>query len=116
ITDSMDLREPSAKMNAAIAPYATQQGSRAVVNIGEANFKCGNSTGYVMANTLHLTALTGAGATMWFVYQMGGYQTSDPGQAGFAFYVLNTMFETLKLDPVWEAKAAKETRDLTGAV
>jgi hypothetical protein len=116
IIGSMDLREPSAKMNAAIAPYAAQQQSIAQANIGEVNFRCGNSTGYVLANTLRIRAANGGGVVMWFVYQMGGYQTSDPEQAGLAFYVLNTMFETLKPNPEWEARVAREVQDLTGSV
>jgi hypothetical protein len=116
ITESMDLRGPTTQMNKAIAPYAAQQRSAAQASIGEVTFRCGNSAGYVLANTLFARPAAGPGVTMWFVYQLGGYQTSDPQQAGLAFYVLNTMFETFKTNPEWEARVSKEVQDLTGAV
>jgi len=116
ITDASDLREATAHMNAVIQPYAVQQRSIAQANVGEAAFRCGASAGYVMANTFYAKPAAGPGATMWFVYQMGGYQVSDPQQAGLAYYVLNTMLETFKLNPQWEARVARELQDVTGAV
>ena len=114
INGVMDLREATARMNAIIAPYALQQRVPAQASIGEATFACGGSVGYVLANTLY-TGQPG-GLEGWSVYQLSGYVVSDPQQAGLAFYVLNTMFETFKTNPQWEARVAREVQDLTGAV
>jgi hypothetical protein len=114
ITGVMDLREATARMNAIIAPYALQQRVPAQASIGEATFACGGSVGYVLANTLY-TGQPG-GLEGWSVYQLSGYVVSDPQQAGLAFYVLNTMFETFRTNPQWEARVAREVQDLTGAV
>ena len=116
ITALMELKTATDQMNAAIAPYAAQQRTESKASIGEASFQCGSSSGYVLANTLYARPAVGSGAMMWFVYQLGGFQVSDPQQTGLAFYVLNTMFETFKSNPQWEARVAKEVQDLTGAV
>jgi hypothetical protein len=114
VTGSLDLRDASARMNAAIAPYAAQQRTVAQASIGEVSFRCGSAVGYVLANTMYVQAAGGPAG--WGIYQLSGYQVSDPAQAGLAFYVLNTMFETLKTNPQWEARVAREVQDLTGAV
>jgi hypothetical protein len=116
ITEALDLRSATEQMNAAIRPFAASQRTDSQANIGEANFRCGNSVGYVMANTLYAKPAAGPGAVLWFVYQLGGFVVSDPQQAGLAFYVLNTMFETFKINPQWEARFAKEVQDVTGTV
>jgi hypothetical protein len=116
ITDTSDLRDATAQMNTLIQPFAVQQRSVAQANVGESAFRCGASAGYVMANTFYARPAAGPGATMWFVYQMGGYQVSDPQQAGLAYYVLNTMLETLKLNPEWEAQESRKVQDVTGTV
>jgi hypothetical protein len=114
IASVMDLAEATARMNAAIAPYARQQGVPTQVSIGEASFRCGDSAGYVLANTLYTSPPGGPAG--WAVYSLSGYIVSDPEQAGLAFYVLNTMIETYRTNPQWEARAAREVQDLTGAV
>jgi hypothetical protein len=113
ITSAMDLNQPTAQMNAAIAPYSVQMRVQAQVSIGETNFRCGGTSGYVLANTLYTNPGTAPG---WGVYQLAGYQVSDPAQAGLAFYVMNTMLETLRTNPQWQARVAREVQDLTGAV
>jgi hypothetical protein len=116
ITDISDLRDATARMNAMIQPYAMQTRSMSQANVGEATFRCGSSVGYVMANTFYIRPAVGPGTTMWFVYYLGGYQVSDPQQAGLAYYVLNTMIESFKLNPQWEARNERDVQDVTGAV
>jgi hypothetical protein len=116
ITDASDLREATAQMNAVLQPFARQQQSVARASVGEASFRCGGSAGYVMANTLYAQAAGGSGVTMWWVYQLGGYQVSDPQQAGLAYYVFNTLLETLKVNPQWEAQVAREVQGVTASV
>lgn len=116
ITEALDLREATEQMNATIRPFAARQRMASQASIGEATFRCGNSAGYVMASTVYTKPAVGAGAVLWFVYQLGGFQVSDPEQAGLAFYVLNTMLETYQMNPQWEARMAQELKDVTGAV
>ncbi len=116
ITEALDLREATEQMNATIRPFAAQQRMASQASIGEATFRCGSSVGYVMANTLYVKPAVGPGVVGWFVYQLGGFEVSDPQQAGLAFYVLNTMLETLQMNPQWEARMAQELKDVTGAV
>ncbi|HYM05605.1 MAG TPA: hypothetical protein VEU11_03525 [Terriglobales bacterium] len=116
ITGADELRDATAQMNAVVRPYAAQQRSVAAASVGEAMFRCGSSTGYVMANTLYVKAAFGPSVTMWFVYQLGGFEVSDPEQEGLAYYVWNTMLETLKMNPQWEAQFNREVQDVTGAV
>jgi hypothetical protein len=116
LTDASELREPTAQMNAILQPYARQERSIAQASVGEAAFQCGGSAGYVMANTFYLKAAAGPTAVMWFVFRLGGYQVSDPQQAGLAYYVLNTLVETFKTNPQWEAKNAQQVQAVTGAV
>jgi len=115
ITDAPDLRDPTAQMNAVLQPYAAQAQSIAQANVGEAAFRCGSSAGYVMANTFYVRPAVGPGSIGWSVYQLSGYQVSDPQQAGLAFYVLNTLLETLKVNPEWEARVAREGQAVVAA-
>jgi hypothetical protein len=103
-------------MNATIRPFAARQNTASQASIGEATFRCGNSIGYVMANTVYAKPAAGPGGVLWFVFQLGGFEVSDPQQAGLAFYVLNTMIETFQPNPQWKARMAQELQDVTGAV
>jgi hypothetical protein len=116
ITEAVDLRDATEQMNATIRPFAARQRTASQASIGEATFRCGSSMGYVMANTVYAKPAVGPGAVLWFVYQLGGFEVSDPQQAALAFYVLNTMLETFKMNPQWEARMAQELKDVTGAV
>src|SRR5207253_10078352 len=53
---------------------------------------------------------------LWFVSRLGGYLVADPQQAGLAYYVLNTMFETFKTNPQWEARNAQQARAVNSSV
>lgn len=116
IADATEIQDATARMNAVVQPYGARQGTYAQASVGEASFRCGNSSGYVMANTFFARAAMGPSVVMWFVYQMGGYQTSDPEQAGLAYYVFNTMLETYKVNPQWEARFNQEVQAVSGAV
>ncbi len=116
ITESLPLPAASQELNARLRPIAARQGTAVQANIGEAYFRCDKSVGYTLANTLLLYPATGVGVQIWAVYQLGSVVVSDPAQASFGAYVLHTMLETFALNPQWEARQAKLTRDVTGAV
>jgi hypothetical protein len=116
ITSADELRDETAQMNALVRPYAAQQKSAAEASVGEAMFRCGTSSGYVMANTFYAKPAFGPGPVMWFVYQLGGYEVSDPEQEGFAHYIWSTLLETYKTNPKWEARFNQEVQDVTGTV
>jgi len=115
INETSDLRDPTAQMNAILQPFAMQQRAIAQGSVGEAIFQCGGAAGYVMAGTFYLKA-AGGPLVLWFVSRLGGYQVSDPLQAGLAYYVLNTMFETFKTNPQWEARNAQEAHAVNSGV
>ena len=116
ITDASDLRDATAQMNAVLRSYAAPAGVMALSNVGEVTFRCGSSEGYVLANTFYSRPAAGPGSTSWSVYQLGGYQVSDPQQSGLGYYVLNTLIETLKFNPQWEARVAREVQGVTASV
>lgn len=116
ITQVLDLTHASEQMNARIYPIAAQQGKSVRANVGEARFRCGNILGYTIANTVLAGEASGFGAQTWHVYQLGGFVVSDPAQEGFAWYVLNTMLETFRMDPSWEARFARQIQDVLGVV
>lgn len=115
INETSDLREPTAQMNAILQPFAMQQRAIAQGSVGETIFQCGGGVGYVMAGTFYIKATSGP-LVLWFVSRLGGYQVSDPQQAGLAYYVLNTMFETLKTNPQWEARNAQQAQGVNAGV
>jgi hypothetical protein len=116
ITESSPLPAASQELNARIQPIAARQRTAVQVNIGEAYFRCDKAVGYSLANTLLASPAAGYGAQIWAVYQLGSVIVSDPAQASFGAYVLHTMMETFALNPQWEARQAKLTQDVTGAV
>ena len=110
ITDANELRELTMDMNSTLPAYSSQRfGAQfaSQASPGDATYRCGGGAGYVLATTLWIRAATrqaaSAGAA-WWVWRMGGYQVSDPGQSGLAYYILNTMLETLKFEPEWSAR------------
>ena len=115
INDAAELRELTRQMNAILQPFAMQQRAIAQGSLGETVFQCGGSAGYVMAGTFYVRAMSG-GVVLWFVSRLGGYLVSDPQQAGLAYYVLNTMFETLKTNPRWEARNAQQAHAVNSSV
>jgi len=110
ITDATELRELTMEMNSTLQAYSSQRfGAQfaSQASAGDATYRCGGGAGYVLATTLWIRAATGQAASAgaaWWVWRMGGYQVSDPGQSGLAYYVLNTMLETLKFEPEWSAR------------
>lgn len=110
ITDASELRELTMEMNSTLQAYSSQRfGAQfaSQASAGDAMYRCGGGAGYVLATTLWIRAATGQAASAgaaWWVWRMGGYQVSDPGQSGLAYYVLNTMLETLKFEPEWSAR------------
>jgi len=115
ITDSGELRGPSQEMTAIVQQYGARVGAISQAHVGEASFRCGGSNGYVFANTAFVR-IPSSGANIWFVYQLTGYQVSDPQQSGFAYYVMNTLLETLKMNPQWEAQFAQQANQVNGNV
>jgi hypothetical protein len=119
-TDAAELRELSAQMNSILQAYAQRFGGQfaSEASAGEAAYQCGSGSGYLQTTTLWVrsTGPAGNAGAMWWVWRMGGYQVSDPQQSGLAYYVLNTMLETFKFDPQWEARNEQSVDAATKAI
>src|SRR5207244_13615324 len=106
---------PAVRVSASLQPFAMLRRAIAQGSVGEAVFQCCGGAGYLMAGTFFVRAMSG-GVVLWFVSRVGGYLVADPQQAGLAYYVLNTMFETFKTNPQWEARNAQQARAVNSGV
>jgi hypothetical protein len=110
VTDASELRELTMDMNSTLQAYSSQRfGAQfaSQASAGDAEYRCAGGAGYVQATTLWIRAASGQAANAgaaWWVWRLGAYQVSDVQQSGLAYYVLNTMLETLKFDPRWSAR------------
>src|SRR2546427_2936662 len=116
IIQSGILRRETETVNAQGAQYGRSMATAAVASAGEAIFRCGEGEGFVMATTLLARPASGAGVSMWFVYQLAGFVTRDPAQGYFAKYILSLMLASLKMNPEWEAKAAQAAGQYANAM
>jgi len=115
VTAASPLIADSQELNARISPITARAGIAAETHIGEVYFGCGSAVGYTFANTLWFTLAGSGGPLMWVVSQLNSVVVSDPAQATFGAYVLNTMMETFAKNPEWEARQARLAKDVTGA-
>jgi hypothetical protein len=116
IIQSGILRRETETVNAQVAQYGRSMATAAMASVGEAIFRCGDGEGFVMATTLLARPASGAGVSMWFVYQLAGFVTRDPAQAYFAKYVLSSMLASLKMNREWEARAAQAAGEHANAI
>ncbi len=115
ITSSGILQDASRRLTMAAIAYGRAQGAPAQASVGETNFRCGAQAGYVRASTVLAGSATGQGIGIWVAMEVTGF-LADPSEAAMARYILNTMAGSFQLDPQWEARQARTTRDVTGAV
>jgi hypothetical protein len=83
IIQSGILRRETETVNAQVAQYGRSMATAAMASVGEAIFGCSEGEGFVMATTLLARPASGAGVSMWFVYQLAGFVTHDPAQGVF---------------------------------
>src|SRR5207245_9959160 len=102
--------------NAEVELDGRSMAQAAMASVGEAVFRCREGEGFVMATTLLARPASGAGVSMWFVYQLAGFVTRDPAQGYFAKYLLSSMLASLKMNREWEAMAAQAAGQYANAM
>jgi hypothetical protein len=107
ITQSGILQRETQSLNAEVARFGQSMATAAKASVGEAIFHCPEGEGFVMATTVLARPASGAGASVWAIYQLSGFLSRDPQQAFFAKYVLSAMLASLRMNPEWEARAAQ---------
>ena len=114
ITASGVIQDASRELTAQAMVYGRAQGTVAQGWVGEVSFQCGAQVGYVRAATVLVGFPTGL--QVWAVMELSGFIAAGADDLVLARYVMNNMTASLQMNPQWEARQARLTNDVTGAV
>jgi hypothetical protein len=114
--DTALLDEASSDLADQADEYEQTVGARAEVWVGEATSRCGSQISYVRASTVLAAPARGAGAQVWDVLELSGFEVTSPVYRKLARYILDNMVASFQIDSQWQARQTQTLHDVTEAV